>query len=177
MAQNATLDAAVDRIGKTAGKISESLAGDPGLREAFDAQVKPQLEALKSAGENSRTNQDLQEAIRNRTVEAQAKENATAYQQQASNAGDTTAGQEKAKLARAARAQADRAGSGAESAEGNLRAAGIATQPIQEAAKQVVAADEIRPDIETPQNNATNDEDRSQTPPNRGNKPRGGRGR
>ena len=178
MAQNATLDAAVDRVGKTAGKISESLAGDPGLREAFDAKIKPQLEAMKSAGENSRTAQDLQRAIRNRTVEAQANENATAYAQQAANAGDTTAGQEKASLARTARAQADRAGSGAEAAEGSLRAQGIPTQPIAEAAKQVVAADEIRPDIETPQNNVTNEEEQGRTPPTRGDKPRGGgRGR
>lgn len=177
MAQNVTLDAAVDRIGKTAGKISESLAGDPGLKLAFDAKIKPQLDALKSAGENSKTNQDLQQAVRSRTVEAQASENAAAYAQQAVNAGDTSAGQEKASLARASRAQADRAGSNAEAAEDNLRTDGIPTQPIKEAATQVVAADEIRPDIETPQNKVTLDDDNGQTPPSRGDKPRGGRGR
>jgi hypothetical protein len=160
MAQQQVVAASVDELQRTTAKISESLRGDPGLKAKFDKRMQPTLEKLKAFGDNSVAKDDLSHAIRSRALEAQATENADAFERQARAKGPTAAGADKAGEARSNRADAQSAKGRAEAAENRLRANGVETAAIKEAAVQTVQSDEIRPDIQSPQKTPENDNSR-----------------
>ena len=157
MAQQQVVAASVNELQRTTAKISESLRGDPALKAKFDSKMLPTLEKLKAFGDNSVAKDDLSHAIRARAIEAQANENADAFERQAQAKGPTVAGADKAAAATSNRAEAQGAKAKAEATENRLRTSGVETSAIKEAAAQAVQADEIRPDIQSPQKAPDND--------------------
>lgn len=160
MAQQQVVAASVDELQRTTAKISESLRGDPAMKAKFDSKMQPTLEKLKAFGDNSVAKDDLSHAIRARAIEAQATENGDAYARQARALGPSAGGAGTAGKALSSRADAQGAKSLAEVAENKLRTNGVETRAIKEAVAQTVQSDEIRPDIQTPQNAPDNDNSR-----------------
>ncbi|WP_370169281.1 relaxase/mobilization nuclease domain-containing protein [Sinorhizobium fredii] len=177
MAQRQVLEGSLDRYQKLVGKISDSMRGDPLLKASFDERTKPALDAIATVSEGNGQERDLARAERARAEQAQAAENAEAYERAARSGGDANAVRENAEKARQFRAHGARAGAAAESAEMNLRASGEPTQPIQERAEQIVRGDEYRPSVANSAETEDNAQKKKQEHVNAPRKPTKGRTR
>lgn len=168
MAQKQVIENSIERAQKLVGKISDSLRGDPALKASFDEKTRPALDAIIGASDPNGNERDLDRAERGRAGQAQAAENAEAYERAARAGGEAATQRENTEKALQFRAVGARAAAQAESAEVNLRASGESTQPIQERAEQVVRSDEYRPSIENSPNtsdeNAQKSREHSHTP-------------
>jgi hypothetical protein len=147
MAEQQAMRAAIDRVLTTSAKVSQSLANSPEEQKRFNDAMKPMFDGLAEKGRALQESENR--AVRTRTVEAQAEENARAAEITAAreaSAGNALEAGRAQDIARQQHAMASGARGQAELAENAMRSAG-ATPRVREAAEQVVRSDSIRPDV------------------------------
>ncbi|MGL4528439.1 MAG: relaxase/mobilization nuclease domain-containing protein, partial [Aestuariivirga sp.] len=124
-------------------RASEALRGDPTLKARFDAETRPMREAIDTQIKRAEIDRTFETALKARTSEAQARENAEAIRREALARGDVTPADRKEE--NRFRSLAREAAEEARQAEQQLKTLGVQnTDEIARKAELAVAADDER---------------------------------